>query len=444
MSKVEITSDWKKILWCFDADAFKKNRPESPLCRGANFAILVLRVWQKRSALSLASPDVAFNYQEIFMSVSKRVVIAIVSFSAILVAVNAAYFGFVGLASEVDQPATEGNSEGIPAWDGCLPENNSFGTEISAFEYAKMIEPELGVPPLVDCGASVEMPVYIDGVKTKGDPGLHECDNPSLQMGDCMSGSSLQRHEGVRADGTPLPHVVWVSFCRHDGRDDVFGWDVGDSTQMIGYNMETGATAFFESGDNKEWITIDPETNRMLGILPTVDDPDGFNKAFSTPGRTQCSQCHQADPFIHNPFIDGARLPSDPSQPVVPRFKGSDKMFDTPYYLIGGSDWDMRTIHIEGNKCLKCHRIGMKTVEEFIGDRWNPNEHMPPKNPGSLADSFQELVDCWEAGPEETPGCDWIIPAAGDCVGQVVGDDYPFKAGFNTPNLKNLKIQGDD
>ncbi|GIT21378.1 MAG: hypothetical protein CM1200mP40_10600 [Gammaproteobacteria bacterium] len=32
-----------------------------------------------------------------------------------------------------------------------------------------MIEPELGVIPVVDCGAGVEIPIYIDGVKTLGE-----------------------------------------------------------------------------------------------------------------------------------------------------------------------------------------------------------------------------------------------------------------------------------
>jgi hypothetical protein len=321
----------------------------------------------------------------------------------------------------------------------CMPENNSYGTKSTPMEYARMIEAELGIPPVIDCGASVEMPIYVDGVKTQGDPGLHKCDNPSLQVGDCMSGSSLQRYEGVAADGTRLPDVVWVSFCRHDGRDNDFGWDVPDSVQMIGYNKVTGATAFFESGDNREWTYIDPDTNRLMGKLPGIDEPPAFNKAYATPGRTQCVACHQADPFIHNPFIDGARLPHAPGQPVVPHIAGRKTKNNTPYYLIGGSDWDMRTIYIEGNECLGCHRMGMKTVEEFMGDHWHPNDHMPPKDPGSLSEDFQELLGCWLNGPENTPGCDWVIPPAGACPSRIVGADYPYKSRFNRPKPDDLR-----
>ncbi|MED5556516.1 MAG: hypothetical protein VX576_10940, partial [Pseudomonadota bacterium] len=63
----------------------------------------------------------------------------------------------------------------------CEPVNNFHGTKGTPIAYAKMIEPALGVPPRVDCGANVEMPVYVDGVQSIGDPGLHQCDNPSLQ-----------------------------------------------------------------------------------------------------------------------------------------------------------------------------------------------------------------------------------------------------------------------
>ena len=86
----------------------------------------------------------------------------------------------------------------------------------------------------------------------------------------------------------------------------------------------------------------------------------------------------------------------------------------------------MRTIHIDGNGCLGCHRIGMETLAEYTGDHWDPNDHMPPHAPGSLAADYAELVACWENGPENTPGCDWVIPPAGDCDGGIVGADYPY------------------
>ena len=204
------------------------------------------------------------------MKGSKRAPVVTDSLSLVLLAVLGTY---PSTASALDQQPRDNRSA-----QQCLLDNNSYGTESTPTEYAEMIELELGVPPVVDCGATVELPIYVQGVRTIGNPGLHGCDNPSLQVGDCMSGSGLQRYEGRAADGTPLPHVVWISFCRHDGRD-TDEYDVPDSVQLIGYNTLTGATAFFESGDNRKWTFVEASTNRLMGLLPGIDDPDAFKTA---------------------------------------------------------------------------------------------------------------------------------------------------------------------
>jgi hypothetical protein len=371
--------------------------------------------------------------------------IATASLGVVLVAISAVHFAATGYATEIELPSksdasaadARGEKENQP-WKDSVPDNNDFGVKLTPMEYAKLIEPDLGVPPIVDCGENVEIPIYIDGVKNVGNPGIHGCDNPSLQVGDCMSGSSVGRYEGVTADGEPLPHVVWISYCRHEGRPGTENMGDVDSVQMIGHNYETGATAYYESGDNGEWTYTDPETNRLMGELPGTDDPEAFNRAYATVDNVQCVSCHQNDPFVHNPYIDSALLPGT-NEPVIPRIatKGMNMLFDNPYYVIGASNWEQRTIHIEGNKCLGCHRIGMKTVELFMSNRWEPNEHMPPHDPGSLSDDFQALLDCWQNGPENTEGCDWIIPAAGDAMGRVVGDEYPYKAKYNKPSANH-------
>ncbi len=300
----------------------------------------------------------------------------------------------------------------------------------TAFEYAKMVEPELGVPPRVDLGESVEIPIYVDGVQRYGDLGV-SCDNPTLIGKGTMSGSTLQRYEGQTADGELLPDVVWVSFGRNGG---VYGDQVYGSVQMIGYNKRTGATAFFESSDKiAPWVRLDEGTLRMRGVMPWIDEPEEFNRAFVPPGNTQCVACHQADPFITDSFINAAKIPGTEKN-VVPILNQ-----DSPYYVIGGENWDMRTIHIEGNGCFDCHRVGMSTVELFMGNGWDPNEHMPPFDPGSLEEDFRELLAAWIKGPEQVPGAEWIIPPARGQGRQVVGDDYPYKAEFNQRGKKSLK-----
>ena len=136
------------------------------------------------------------------MNVSKHALIVTVGLSIILVAVLAV--DPIGLGTVVgQQPQDNHSAEFDEEWldddddesddqegYGCMPANNSHGTSSTPMEYAKMIETELGVPPVVDCGASVEMPIYVDGVKTTGNPGLHCCDNPSLAASRFQNRSS--------------------------------------------------------------------------------------------------------------------------------------------------------------------------------------------------------------------------------------------------------------
>lgn len=303
----------------------------------------------------------------------------------------------------------------------------------TASEYAKMVEPYLGVPPKVDLGKGVEIPIYVDGVKQTGKVG-DNCDNPTLlKPGITRSGSVVQRYEGRTADGKPLSDVVWVAFGRHAGIKFGSDFSLLGSVQMIGYNRETGATAFFESSDKIEpWISADPETERLVGVMPWIDDPEQFNKAYRS-RNGQCVQCHQDDPFIHSWFIDAAKIPGT-DETVIPKLEPG-----SPFYVIGGDNWDMRTIHIEGNGCFDCHRMGMGTLNLFMANGWKPNEHMPPNDPGSLAEDFAELMEVWEKGPESVDGAEWVIPPARGRERQIVGADYANKSPFNDPSGKMQK-----
>jgi hypothetical protein len=136
-------------------------------------------------------------------------------------------------------------------------------------------------------------------------------------------------------------------------------------------------------------------------------------------------QCHQSDPFITNSFINAAKIPGT-DESVVPALDA-----DSPYFVIGGENWDMRTIHIQGNACFECHRVGMVTIDLFSGSGWDPNRHMPPHDPGSLAEDYRELSVAWQRGPEAVAGAEWIIPPARGQPRQVVGEDYPYQAAFN-------------
>lgn len=179
----------------------------------------------------------------------------------------------------------------------------------------------------------VRIPIQVDGVEVFDDQEWLACDNPDFK-GGCFVGFRVNRLEGRDTTGAPIPEVVWVYLCRSVGMELFEKGTV--SVQMIGHNARTGATAFFEAPDaNPSRPNSQPDLCRfdehgvLTGQLPGPGDSD-FDDAFiSQP--IQCTHCHQADPFIHDPWIDGARLALDPSRPVIPELGRPDSL----YYVVG-------------------------------------------------------------------------------------------------------------
>ena len=105
---------------------------------------------------------------------------------------------------------------------------------------------------------------------------------------------------------------------------------------------------------------------------------------------------------------------------MVPKLESSDLL----YFAVGGygSQWDNRSIHIEDNQCLNCHRSNMILAYENFEALGHVmiNDFMPPYQPGALSEDYNELIQCWINGPENVEGCDWIIPPGGDCESQVL------------------------
>lgn len=117
-----------------------------------------------------------------------------------------------------------------------------------------------------------------------------------------------------------------------------------------------------------------------------------------------------------NPWIDSARLPANPSKPVLPTLPA-----DAPYTIpLAVTSRDMRTIHIDGNAFLNYHRIGMETDTLFRSKGLHENPFMTPSNPDSLASDYQVLLDYSDNGPENAPGCKWRYPPGG-CLSQCGG-----------------------
>lgn len=298
-------------------------------------------------------------------------------------------------------------------WLGCAPEPGYAGCESRAVagtgglatmpgfanDYAQLCEPHVGVPPTIDCGDGVPIPVHVDGIEVAVDQAPRSCDVPGFD-GGCYVGSRVGRSEGRYSDGEAMTEVVWGWICRSAGAKALDRATV----QMIGHNTQTGATCFFEAAPNQEAFIRFDASGKLVGQMPAAGTLE-FDAAFIPPP-IECTDCHESDPFIHGPWVDAARRPEDPSQPVIPQVAAPQ----SPYWVVGGADWDLRTVHIEGNACLSCHRAPTEIARLFeLGDN-HVDSFMPPHQPGSMQDDYAALARCAAQGPTATPGCEWVSP----------------------------------
>ena len=70
------------------------------------------------------------------------------------------------------------------ATDDCIPSEEAPAMPYRASEYAALCEPYVGVPPTVDCGDGVPIPIEVDGVEVFEDQ--TRCDNTDFK-GTCTN-----------------------------------------------------------------------------------------------------------------------------------------------------------------------------------------------------------------------------------------------------------------
>ena len=327
----------------------------------------------------------------------------------------------------------------------CIPFNQTDSIPYNTTEYADMCKEYLGIPPVIDCGDGVHIPIYVNGEEVFEDQPAGSCDDTDFK-GTCNVGSRVGRIEGIDVNGNLIPEVVWIFFCRSAGQD--YFEELGAvSVQLIGYNKDNGATCFFESpdaiGDNiqSEYLSFD-ENGFLDGELPSYGTL-AFDQVFHSPAvsNTNCMSCHTSDPFIHDPWIDNAKLPNDPSQTVIPKYEYNG--YDLPYFAVGGygSQYSNASIHIQDNNCLNCHRSSMNLATNVFDGLGNVlvNEFMPPSNPGSFLNSYNELIECWNNGPDNTEDCNWLIPPGGDCESEIIGiNNNDLNGDLNSDDIINV------
>ncbi len=268
----------------------------------------------------------------------------------------------------------EGRKQGL---GGKADDPNSGEVRINSPEaYGERCVADLGEIPFFDkvadgsystynCLESTAIPMTAtkaDGTVDAPQEGtINQCDNPQYIYSLCEAGprvASRTNEQGTR----------WVLLCRKSKGG--YASDQYNDIAMIGHNPFTGKTCFFQ---NALYSKTDG------GKIPHPADKEKSKNLWSgvhggLGEGIQCSNCHDADAFIHTPWIDGAKDAN--GRPIIPKM-GVDPDYplganDMPYSLVnmGGQGWKMekQLVSAEANACLKCHRMGGgRWAESWIG-----------------------------------------------------------------------------
>ena len=234
----------------------------------------------------------------------------------------------------------------------------------------------LGPIPAMSCSDAEIMPITVNGVEVTETPAT--CDRPSALTGTCETGERIAaRYMGTHHDGTPRPEVVFVNFCRDGGMG------------VIGHNAETGATCFFHIS-----MAHDNSVRHPGSADPDYDD---YWQTAAVVAADNCQGCHQADAWLHSPWIDQLRHPDDPTQPLVPVTGG----VDAPYIVVGEG---FAQPHHEGapdNSCTSCHRA--QCDDNFavpLGQLEMPGPFADSTFTESVSADLQEIRDWCATLPE--------------------------------------------
>lgn len=186
---------------------------------------------------------------------------------------------------------------------------------------------------------------------------VSKCDNPQYIYSLCESGPRVATK--INDKGTR-----WTLLCRKSVAETGSGGSYASSKfndiAMIGSNPFTGKTCFFQnalySKTDGAHVPHPGDKEKSANLWSGVHGGMGSG--------IECGQCHDADAYIHSPWIDGAK--DQNGRQIVPKM-GVDADFaiganDTPYAIVNrrGQGWTMPK-HITGagaNACTKCHRMG--------------------------------------------------------------------------------------
>ncbi len=227
----------------------------------------------------------------------------------------------------------------------------------------------LGPIPAVNCMDAEIMPITVDGVEVDDTP--RTCDRPSALTGTCETNQRISaRYIGTHHDGSPRPEVVFINFCRDGGQG------------LIGHNSQTGATCFFHMNQHYPNTVQHPGSN-----VPNYDD---YWQTAEEVAADNCQGCHQADPWIHSPWIDQLRDPDDPSRSLVPVIDDPD----APYIVVGDGFKQPYQTGAPQNSCTSCHRAQCdRNFAVPLGELVMPGPFADSTFHATVSADLQELRD---------------------------------------------------
>ena len=217
------------------------------------------------------------------------------------------------------------------------------------------------------CLDSVPIPTTVtgpDGQVTYPETKVDQCDHPQFIYSLCEPNAVTGRTNGPRVTSEVNEQGThWVLLCRKSLKEEGIYNDIA----MLGHNPYTGKTCFFQNAlyRAKDGLhvphpadDVESERSKQKGTSLWSGIQGGYGSGI------ECVECHDADPFIHTPWIDGAK--DENGDPVIPMM-GIDDGFvqgfnDAPYTLVDqkGQGWTMPKVLTspEAAACTKCHRMG--------------------------------------------------------------------------------------
>ena len=250
------------------------------------------------------------------------------------------------------------------------------------------------------------IPTTVDGVaQDKCSPGLEL--GPESSSYGCMEKAD---HGMFLAGGETQPGAMvvtaknasgshWLLLCRKVADD---GKGMTKSTRfndiaMIGHNPKSGRTCFFQN-------SID--SGKEGSKVPHPADIEKSTSIWSSRVQSSCTgTCHGESPFVHSPWIDGAKRANGkaiiPKIGELPDFVISD--LSAPYNLIAADKLGFRLpkqlVSDEVGACNNCHRIAGGTLKDFaewstgtgdsyfanitdFGKKFENSHWMPPRKDG--------------------------------------------------------------